>query len=236
MSSGSSGAPGASTPSVDAGVSASEGHATDEALGTSKARAAEANEYLAAVRAALSDLDPTVRDGLLEDLPAHLDEVAAADTRPLRDSIGPSTTYAAELRSAAGLAPGPAVITVDRDDSVSAAELAREYFRRVLRGFASVCGYDTPRELSDELRPAWWVLRGAGIAAFLLIVTGLMPPWYASGPVTYALIVLAFLGAVVSIRLGRAWQRTPAGRQVATVVNVACLIPVLYAMGTLIFG
>jgi hypothetical protein len=114
--------------------------------------------------------------------------------------------------------------------------LAREYVRRMNRRFANACGYDTPRELADALRPAWWVVRGSGVAAFLMIVTGFISPWYVSGSVVFALILFAFVLSVVSIRLGRAWQRTTAGRQVATVVNVVCLIPVLYALGTLIVG
>jgi uncharacterized membrane protein len=65
----------------------------------------DVRSYLGAVESALSDLGPDERDELLEDLAAHLAEVAADSGLPLRNSLGTPAAYAAELRSSAGLAP-----------------------------------------------------------------------------------------------------------------------------------
>lgn len=51
--------------------------------GTAADRTAEVAGYLAAVREELADLAPSERDDLLEDLAAHLTEVAAEDPTPL---------------------------------------------------------------------------------------------------------------------------------------------------------
>ena len=75
---------------------------------------AEIAAYLADVRGAMTDLDPGVRDGLLDDLPEHLAEVAAADAAPLQSRLGSPAAFAAELRSAAGLAPAATESTADR--------------------------------------------------------------------------------------------------------------------------
>lgn len=64
--------------------------------------------YLAAVRDELDDLPEEDRVELLEDLALHLAELSSSanrdDDAPRLDSrIGPPASYAAELRSAAGL-------------------------------------------------------------------------------------------------------------------------------------
>lgn len=58
--------------------------------------------YAAAVRAALADLDEGARRSLLEDLEAHLSEVAAESDVPLAQRLGRPEAYAAELRAAYG--------------------------------------------------------------------------------------------------------------------------------------
>jgi hypothetical protein len=58
--------------------------------------------YAGAVRAALADLGAGERGHLLEDLEAHLADVAAESDAPLADRLGPPEAYAAELSAAYG--------------------------------------------------------------------------------------------------------------------------------------
>jgi uncharacterized membrane protein len=58
--------------------------------------------YAAAVRAAVADLPAGEREQLLDDLEAHLAEVAAESALPLDERLGPPETYATELRTAYG--------------------------------------------------------------------------------------------------------------------------------------
>ena len=62
--------------------------------------------YAAAVRAAVADLGDEERAQLLDDLEAHLQEVATETGAPLTERLGPPEAYAAELRAAYG-APAP---------------------------------------------------------------------------------------------------------------------------------
>ena len=106
---GSSGPPSAVLPgAADAGTGSRPDVRADSRTDVrADSRTAEIAAYLADVRGAMTDLDPGVRDGLLDDLPEHLAEVAAADPSPLQSRLGPPAAFAAELRSAAGLAPPP---------------------------------------------------------------------------------------------------------------------------------
>ena len=76
--------------------------------GRRAADGADAERYLASVRAALDDLPPQARDDLLEDLPGHLHETSAGSGLPLERALGTPQAYAAELRS---LAHGSASFT-----------------------------------------------------------------------------------------------------------------------------
>ncbi|MEV0454590.1 HAAS signaling domain-containing protein [Catellatospora methionotrophica] len=72
----------------------------------------EIAQYAAQVGAALSDLPEQARDDLLEDLPAHLAEVAAeieaeGGGATLTERLGPPSAYAAELRATLGHTGGP---------------------------------------------------------------------------------------------------------------------------------
>ena len=61
--------------------------------------------YAAAVRAAVADLGADESAQLLDDLEAHLQEVASESGAPLTDRLGPPEAYAAELRAAYGATP-----------------------------------------------------------------------------------------------------------------------------------
>ena len=68
---------------------------------------ADVAAYAAAVREALTDLEPNEARSLLDGLDDHLAEVAAADPDlALVDALGPASAYAAELRRSAGAPTG----------------------------------------------------------------------------------------------------------------------------------
>jgi hypothetical protein len=165
-------------------------------------RAEAADRYLAEVRARLGDLAPDDRDDLLDDLAAHVHEVAASDDRPLEESLGPPADFAAELVAAAGLAPGP-VGTAGRW-----ARLGRGT-DRLRRRAATARAHPWTRAVEDflpELRPGWWVLRGWLLAYGLSFTLGQdahsFPfPTLAGNELLGALLAAAAI--VVSVRLGR---------------------------------
>jgi hypothetical protein len=119
--------------------------------------ARQAQDYLAAVEHELADLPIDDRSALLEDLSLHLEALAAEDDdRPIAVRLGQPSTYAADLRSAAGLpARGAAKSTTAGSvrawaDTVRASAIYRRALP-ALRGGG---------RLLVDLRPAWWVLRG----------------------------------------------------------------------------
>jgi len=193
-------------------------------------RTAEIAAYLADVRDAMPDLDPGVRDGLLDDLPEHLAEVAAADSEPLRSRLGSPAAFAAELRSAAGLPPmSPPIGRHTNEPGGSSAQLAREFAVRIDRSLGHLAGYDSLRELMVALRPGWWVVRGAGVASFLVIAVG-HASYYMNVADVIGMSLLAVIGALISVRLGRATIRASAGtRMLVAIINVPSVLMLLYA-------
>jgi hypothetical protein len=96
-----------------------------------------------------------------------------------------------------------------------------------------VAGYDTLRELLVALRPGWWVLRGAGVASFLMIATG-FASYYMNVASVIAMSVLAFVGALISVRLGRATTRRSAStRMLVAIINIPCVLILFYAALTI---
>lgn len=197
-------------------------------------RTAEIAAYLEDVRDAMTDLDPGVRDGLLDDLPEHLAEVAAADPSPLQSRLGPPAAFAAELRSAAGLAPAPpSVGRRPNEQLVTSTQLAREFAVRLDRSLGRMAGYETLLELLVALRPGWWVLRGAGVASFLTIAIG-SASYYMSVADVIGMSLVAVVGALTSVRLGRATMRASAStRMLVAIINVPCVLMLLYAALTI---
>jgi hypothetical protein len=121
--------------------------------------------YVAAVRAALSDLPPSVIEELLEDLPEHLAEVQAEGNGTLRDRLGEPEAYASELRTTAGFVggfPDPPRKSgwVTPQEIRANAEPAIRLLRQADLRVGSVIGYQRASDFLILLRPAWWVLRG----------------------------------------------------------------------------
>jgi len=178
-----------------------------------------AADYLAAVRDHLSDLPPDERDDLLDDLESHVHEVAATTDGPLDDALGPPSSFAAELRASAGLAP--------------AAGAPRPPLDRLRRRTDALRRHPWTRAVVDflpELRPAWWVARGWLLVWLAAEATGGDSSWF---PLP-ELWGNAFLGLIVtvpvvawSVRLGR----NPAPPRWRWVVNACAVLGALVMVG-----
>lgn len=184
----------------------------------------EVDVYLSAVRAALADLPAEERDDLLVEVEASLADAAAESDAPVAARLGPPDEFAAELRTAAGLHPGPAAASTKREGFlVSVRRLARHPF------------VGRARALAHDLAPIWWVARGyaaVGIVAVWLGSewSGRYPfvPRFSDGPVLG--VALVGLGAVASVAGGLILRRRRAPFRLAALANLglaAALIAVL---------
>jgi hypothetical protein len=170
----------------------------------------EITRYVDQVRRELADLPPAVRDELLEDLPEHLTEVAAEFDGPLADRIGTPEAYAAELRAAAGTAPGRPAPNLDQRIATAVAGL-RARLRTVDTKVGPTIGYAKASEFLRLLRPAWWVLRGYLVALLISVFTSWSPGLVPRVDNSHTLGLLVLAGCLVaSIWLGR---RTPSLRR-----------------------
>jgi hypothetical protein len=177
----------------------------------------EVTGYVAAVRAALGDLPPSVIEELVEDLPEHLAEVMADGTGTLRDRLGSPEAYASDLRATAGFVGGfpdpPAKSTW-----VTPAEIWEKVGPPLTKAdlrVGPVIGYEKASDFLILLRPAWWVLRGYLAAMAVVWIFddghnhGLLPRL--GGSTLLALVWLAACLAV-SILVGkraRTWSKWP---------------------------
>ncbi|TXR56428.1 hypothetical protein [Quadrisphaera setariae] len=166
--------------------------------------AAEARGYSAAVRAELADLPVEVVEELTGGLEADLAELAAETSTPLLDRLGSPRSYADELRAAAGLAGRTGEAPAARG-SLWGAPLAeaRRDARRLKDHLSARPWWPGALERAVQLRPAWWVLRGAlggWLCAAVLGGRGLLG----------LLVVLAAVAASVEVGRrpwGEHWQR-----------------------------
>jgi hypothetical protein len=132
-------------------------------------RTSEIAAYLAAVERHLGDLPEAIRLDLMSELDLHLAEVAA-DVGPgmtLRDLLGSPESYARELRETAEVQKEPATARLRRSLLTAAAPLANRT-RAAADKFAASTGHDDAADLALRLRPGWWVLRGAIVAALFV--------------------------------------------------------------------
>ena len=181
---------------------------------------ARADRYLAEVRGHLAGLTDDERDELLDDLAAHLHEVASDDPRPLEDALGPPSRFAAELLASAGLA--------------ERARAGAERPSRLRAGARRVRAHRWTRAtvaFLPELRPAWWVARGylvvLGLAAMFADGDdlGAFPVPEIGTPVFGLVAVVA--AVVLSVRLGRS---PDASRTGVRVLDAAAVVLALVAL------
>jgi hypothetical protein len=198
---------------------------------TDTTAAEPADSYLEDVRQHLTGvagLTDDERDELLDDLAAHLREVAADDPRPLDETLGPPDRFAAELLASAGL-EGPAT-----GDAAGRLARWRAQGRRVRdhQWTRAVVGY------LPELRPAWWVLRAylivLGLAA--LVAEGVedlsaFPVPSLGSPIVGLVAVAAAI--VPSVRLGRSTAAEGQPRTSVRLVNGVAVVLALVALAHL---
>lgn len=186
--------------------------------------ALEADRYLKEVAPHLDALPEDERIELLEDLAQHLREIAAEESGPLRERLGPPEAYAAELLASAGVASRGRA----RPPIVSRVMAHLDRLKRSLPGEELV-------RLMPVLRPAWWVGR-AYLAVLLLGEVerggssgGIPIPHLAGNP---ALGVLGVALAIpLSVRLGQRGLGT-AGRWAVIAGNVVLAFFALSLLGT----
>jgi hypothetical protein len=196
---------------------------------TTTTRSREAQDYLDGVAAALADLPDDDRADLLDELAAHLDELATEGETPLATRLGRPAEYAAELRASAGLPAAQGGVT---------GLLVRERLRRLEERRA----VRAARDFLVSLRPAWWVLRAWVLVGLVAMWPGQTTPTWADAmplvprvgtPLAGLLVLLVVV--VVSVQVGRRARSLSAGRQLAVqVVNVGAalmLLPVLVSVG-----
>ena len=187
----------------------------------------EAETYLAAVRAELVDLPDEERGELLEDLALHLAELVTDEgEETLRQRLGDPTTYAADLRAAAGLPPaagGAASDVPGRRDGGSARLLTA-----VLERSRTIWHHRwmaEARAFIPQLRPAWWVVRGYLTVALPALWTvnrsdDVPVPSVGGNQIIGGIVVLAAI--VLSVRLGSATDRlAPPARRLIAAANIA---------------
>ncbi len=129
--------------------------------------------YLEAASVHLADLPPGERAELLEDLAAHLAEIAADEGPAFAARLGSPDQYAAEFRASAGYPPAGAGSAGQRSPGRvralghNAATATRDLGTRIGEGVRGFPGGTTLMSLLPRLRPAWWVFR-AWLAALVV--------------------------------------------------------------------
>ncbi len=173
------------------------------------AQAEDVRAYVAAVRAWLADLPADEVEELTAGMEADLAERAAESGGSLGVLLGQPEAYAAELRSAAGLPPRVDVVVPDAVRTEPWTDrLEREAHELVAR-----------HPWLRELRPTWWLLRGAvaGWALASLLGTG-------------RVVLLPLVGAALSMWLGlvlRRREQLPTGARAARAVGNALAVVLL---------
>ena len=188
--------------------------------------AAQVQEYVSAVRAALSDLSLEEVEDLTAGMDADLGELLAERGGTLEVALGSPQAYAAELRTAAGLpaAAGPGRRTISLGDwsrawseRVSVQMQRRPWLAGLLRGLVAI-------------RPAWWVLRGLIAAWAVAGVLGLQAA--ALVPRDARMLVLSILGVTGSVALARGPQGSAVTRSLVGLGNALAILLLLPAMGS----
>jgi hypothetical protein len=142
--------------------------------------------YVLAVRAWLGDLPADEVEDLTAGMEADLAERAAESGGPLGGLLGQPEAYAAELRSAAGL---PSRVEVVVPDAVP----SEPWTQRLVRDAHQLVGR---HPWLRELRPTWWLARGAVAGWVLAAVLG-----------TGRTVLLPLVGAALSMWLGLVLRR-----------------------------
>jgi uncharacterized membrane protein len=172
--------------------------------------------YLVAVRDELGDLRPNERDDLIAEVEASLLDAAEESDAPIAARLGPPADFAAELRTAAGLATMP---PTPRKKSPFA------------KAWRSARTASLKRTLV-ELAPIWWIARAYVVVALLAWVVDSGWTSVAFVPLIRSAelgLVLLALAVALSVGLGL-WQRRRRWRSTlslaANVILALAVVPV----------
>jgi hypothetical protein len=163
--------------------------------------------YVLAVRAWLGDLPADEVEDLTAGMEADLAERAAESGGPLGGLLGQPEAYAAELRAAAGLPPRVEVVVPD-------AVPTEPWTDRLVRDAHDLLAR---HPWLRELRPTWWLARGAVAGWVLAAVLG-----------TGRTLLLPLVGAALSMWLGLVLRRRePLGRGASAALGVGNTLAVV---------
>lgn len=192
--------------------------------------------FAAAVRTHLDDLPTDEVDDLLDGLEADLSDQAAeaGDAFELPDA----TTYAAELRAAAGLPERTAASGGRRTPMV---QMVRDGWLETAASVRSSPAGAWTLDLLTSLRPVWWLLRGVTwyFAAYVVLLTlvpsrtynGLLGAVFAlNGNVGAWTVLLGLL--LLSVQWGRGrWMPWRGVRVLRTVASIGAILALPMLVG-----
>lgn len=200
-----------------------EGLEADLAEELAERTAARAPRVPGAEGAAAGPAGPDGRGG-----PGDPDDAVAPEL-DVSEVFGPAAEYAAELRSAAGLAPAAAPRPRRRSLRPALAEVARVWRVRgleVVEEIRRVPGGRWTLESLVLLRPVWWIARAW--VWYVPLATAYTPGWNQWFPRSAIAVLWFLLMAVVSVAWGRGGLhgRRPV-RVALTVLNAAAVVLVV---------
>jgi hypothetical protein len=189
----------------------------------------EGEAFLARVREELDDLPPDERDELLEDIEAHLAEVAGEGEVALAARLGSAEEFARELRTSAGLPPRTAPSVPSRLNAVG------DWFERCLRRGRSLGAHVDARLL-------WLIARGWLLTVAAAVAIGhfghtypwgrahawLPHPGIRGNSAALVLLALIALSLLLGRRAARGRDRLP--DRVLTVLALIAVAPAAWHM------
>jgi hypothetical protein len=176
------------------------------------------DDYVLRCAPYLADLSAALRSQFEEDIRQIVGEVTAELDGQPDDLVGPPERFVAELRLAAGAGTSEPVDSVDQSPASAAGDAVVQWLSQAVLPWL--------RKLASDLRPAWWVARGIGLAYALGHVTGgagsgrgVVPDVFGSN----VLGILAIAGLVfASVERGR--DTNPSSRRRALLWVAASLV------------
>lgn len=193
-------------------------------------------EYVARCSVLLWDLSPKLQDQLREDIRQIVGEVAMELDGQPDDLVGPPLRFVSELRIAAGLPEIPATQRPSAPPPAAATESAWLVVASVLLQLArtaKAAAWPWTKELASDLRPAWWVARGIGLAFLLGAITGWRPQALVPN-----LFDSQFLGlfstaglVIASVHLGRRGPTSTPKRLLWAAASIVAFIALVGSVG-----
>ncbi|MFT4260010.1 hypothetical protein [Microbacterium sp.] len=187
--------------------------------------------FAASVRQHLDDLPDDELDEILSGLTADLADQAADNDGVIE--LGDPAAYAEELRTAAGLPPRSA-----KPARPPLGERLSAWRSRVAADIRGSAFGAWVLDFLSAMRPLWWVLRGFGLYALVLLPTGWpYPDQFGRTVVPNSPIeaVLLLASVIVSVQWGRGlWLPKAWLRRVRTVVSVLAVLVLPFALYSLV--